>query len=827
MPPKQPAASAAARAFQRNCDMDKQNSQQSIQDESINVQRALWVAVIFTVFALSSLGLLVYTSFATPAWQVYIVTVVTALATGLDIASVVMIRRGRAELGLKTLYWSTMFSIAPNALFTAGAGLILAFSALWIGYINVFYLQPRSWRRRYQYGPLVIVLIIAAVELWNPSFRFSFFSTPFFGPYAIIFLVVSILVLGLYQARREIASSIRLKIIVWTGAIVVVLSAILVAYSVVAFRQSSIASAEAEALAIAESQARQIQTDAEIPLSMARSLAQALTAVKDPAGGASLSREQVNAMLRQVLVENPSFLGTYTLWEPNAFDNLDSTFKNTPAHDASGRFIPYWVRADDGSVSVIPLEQYETPGIGDWYILPRQSEQEMTFAPLIYPIGGVDVVMASFIVPVMFDDQFYGIAGIDAPIAFVQEIVDGINLYDGSADAVLLTTGGTLIGVRNRPELVNQSATTIYPDFAELQQRIETGEAFLDTSPDGETLRVFVPVELGQSGSHWTFSLLIPYSKIAAPAAAAVLQQSFIGVILLLVSLVLLWVLTGQIASPIRALTNAANAISRGDFNVTANVRTTDETGLLASAFNTMTSQLRDALATLEQRVVDRTRDLEIVAEVGAATAAILETSRLLQEVVDLTRERFALYHSHVYLLDEEGKNLVLAAGAGEPGRIMAAEKRSIPLDREQSLVARAARERKGVTVNDVTQTPDFLPNPLLPETRSELAVPMIFGGSVVGVFDVQSEQIGRFTESDVNIQTALAAQLATSVQNARSFEQARAQAELETMVNTIAQRIQRAATVEETLQTAARELGLALGAPRVKAKLGIEPVER
>ena len=150
-----------------------------------------------------------------------------------------------------------------------------------------------------------------------------------------------------------------------------------------------------------------------------------------------------------------------------------------------------------------------------------------------------------------------------------------------------------------------------------------------------------------------------------------------------------------------------------------------------------------------------------------------------------------------------------------------------IPLNRKQPLVARAARERKGVTVNDVTQDPNFLPNPLLPDTRSELAVPMIVGEKVIGVFDVQSEQIGRFTESDVNIQTALAAQLATSVQNARSFEQARAQAELETMVNTIAQRIQRAATVEETLQTAARELGLALGAPRVKAKLGIEPVER
>ena len=131
------------------------------------------------------------------------------------------------------------------------------------------------------------------------------------------------------------------------------------------------------------------------------------------------------------------------------------------------------------------------------------------------------------------------------------------------------------------------------------------------------------------------------------------------------------------------------------------------------------------------------------------------------------------------------------------------------------------ARERKGVTVNDVTQAPDHLPNPLLPDTRSELAVPMIVGDNVIGVFDIQSEQVGRFTESDVNIQTTLAAQLATSIQNVRSFERSQKEAELQSLVNTIGQKIQHAATVEETLQTAIRELGLALGSSRVKVSLG------
>jgi GAF domain-containing protein len=144
----------------------------------------------------------------------------------------------------------------------------------------------------------------------------------------------------------------------------------------------------------------------------------------------------------------------------------------------------------------------------------------------------------------------------------------------------------------------------------------------------------------------------------------------------------------------------------------------------------------------------------------------------------------------------------------------------SIPLDREQSLVARAARERKGVTVNDVTQAPDFLPNPLLPNTRSELAVPMLVGGNLIGVFDIQSDQVRRFTAADVNIQTTMAAQLATSIQNVRSFERAKKQAEFEAQVSSIGQKIQQATSMEDTLQTAIREIGLVLGATRVSANI-------
>jgi PAS domain S-box-containing protein len=185
-----------------------------------------------------------------------------------------------------------------------------------------------------------------------------------------------------------------------------------------------------------------------------------------------------------------------------------------------------------------------------------------------------------------------------------------------------------------------------------------------------------------------------------------------------------------------------------------------------------------EQLTTAVQRLLSlrqaerRAAELATVARVSATTTTLLDVESLLVAVSELTKENFHLYHAHVYLLDESGETLMLAAGAGEAGYIMKIAEHSIPFNREQSLVARAARTQQGIIVNDVTQSENFLPNPLLPDTKSELAVPLRVGTDLLGVLDVQSDEINRFSEEDVKIQTALADQIAVAINNARAFEQ-------------------------------------------------------
>lgn len=163
---------------------------------------------------------------------------------------------------------------------------------------------------------------------------------------------------------------------------------------------------------------------------------------------------------------------------------------------------------------------------------------------------------------------------------------------------------------------------------------------------------------------------------------------------------------------------------------------------------------------------------LRTAAEVTAQINAVLDPTALLELVVPLVQERFDLYHLHVYTLDEAARQLVMRVGSGEAGRIMRDQGHRIALDRTPSLVAQAARTRQIVLVDDVTESSAFMSNPLLPDTRTEVAIPMIAGDEVVGVFDVQDDTPGRFSESEIDVYSTLAAQVAIALRNARYFEE-------------------------------------------------------
>jgi signal transduction histidine kinase len=201
----------------------------------------------------------------------------------------------------------------------------------------------------------------------------------------------------------------------------------------------------------------------------------------------------------------------------------------------------------------------------------------------------------------------------------------------------------------------------------------------------------------------------------------------------------------------------------------------------LASAVAEQVSVHIENLRLFEQNE-KRARELGTVAAVSTTASTVLDPDKLLQQVADLTKERFNLYHAQIYLSNEDSNTLLLAAGAGEIGTQMVSEGWAIPMHHEQSIAASAARNRQFVIANDVFHDKEssFLSNRLLPGTRSEMAVPMIVGEKLLGVFDVQADTASYFTEEDANIYTTLAVQVAIALQNARLYmEQSATMAQL------------------------------------------------
>jgi signal transduction histidine kinase/DNA-binding response OmpR family regulator/HAMP domain-containing protein len=241
------------------------------------------------------------------------------------------------------------------------------------------------------------------------------------------------------------------------------------------------------------------------------------------------------------------------------------------------------------------------------------------------------------------------------------------------------------------------------------------------------------------------------------------------------------------ISNRLGALVEAASEIASGDLERRANVGRPDEIGTLAEAFNTMTAQLRGLIGSLEQRVTDRTHDLqrragqlEAAAEVARDAAVIRDVDKLLDETVHRVSERFGFYHAGIFLVDDAREYAVLRAASSEGGQRMLERGHRLRVG-EVGIVGYVAGKGKPRIALDVGEDAVFFDNPDLPRTRSEMAVPLQVREETVGVLDVQSTDAAAFDQVDVAVLQTMADQVAVAIENARLLEESqRALRELE-----------------------------------------------
>ncbi len=345
----------------------------------------------------------------------------------------------------------------------------------------------------------------------------------------------------------------------------------------------------------------------------------------------------------------------------------------------------------------------------------------------------------------------------------------------------------------NIGEVYGTPTSLLRANFATLDRPIVEEEIY--TNDFGTFLSAYAPFYRSDGTREGVIGVDIDASAVIARER----EFLFLTILLVLASIPFValigWFIGNQLAAPISRLAVVAQDVAAGNLNLRAEVNPNSlEVFQLQSDFNQMTSRLQDLVSNLELRVGERTRELEMrsseleaaksvvesrvdqlhaIASISRNIANIQNLDRLLPEVTRLISDDFGFYHVGIFLNDEDGQYSLLRAANSAGGQRMLARQHKLEIGRT-GLVGTVAQSGKARIALDTGVDSVFFENPDLPETRSEIALPLYVANKVIGVLDVQSAQPNAFAQEDIDTLSILADQIAIAIQNARSFDDTR-----------------------------------------------------
>lgn len=488
-----------------------------------------------------------------------------------------------------------------------------------------------------------------------------------------------------------------------------------------------------------------------------------------------------------ILADTPDIIAVYfggTAGETIYYPNIDLAAIVPPDFDVTSR--PWYVNA-------MPENN---PGRSIVWATPYQDAA----------LNGL-VITASL--PV-YDDQthFQGVAAMDIQLTQITNLISNIHVGE-SGFAFLVDSENRLIAFPENgfdefnltsdsaifSEVMDPSALPdVVPQFFQILYRIKFSEENVFTIDLAEREYFVAYKEVGQV--NYKLVIIVPSEELLTEAGLVRGQitqatRTTITLSILLIAGVFVIATAASLAignrltKPLDELTQVANKITGGDLNAKAEVNTRDEIGTLANTFNNMAESLLDSIHSLEDRVADRTIELEkavrheerrskqyeAIARIAQAITTTQNLQELLPQVTQVISQQLGFYHVGIFLNDATNQYAVLAGANSEGGKRMFKQGHQLAIG-QQGIVGYTTGTGKAHIALDVGEDAVFFNNPYLPETRSEMALPLNIAGKVIGALDVQSKEANAFSADDVEVLTVLADQVSIAIQNARSYEQ-------------------------------------------------------
>jgi len=569
-------------------------------------------------------------------------------------------------------------------------------------------------------------------------------------------------------SKRWVSLSIKLPLAV-IGLLLVAL-AIYTYLSIRLSQQALITTLRDELQGQVSTQVKVIQSD----LLIAKAVALQLAAFAETK---NVEEAEVLQILQNTLNRNERVFGSTVSYDPYQFNR--SYFY----------YAPYYNRQPDNTLVFSNLGTPEYDYFRkDWYTLPKARLTPMISKPY-FDYGGGEIWMVTWSVPFFGENrEFKGIATADIAFLQTQQIVNSIEIGENGY-AFLLDPAGVILGIgENGGEYKVMSDSMVLAAFTpktshwiELVADMRAGKSgFIEaTDPRGEPMLVaFAPIGLDTG---WSLALAYPRSELTSSTAQ--LRNTLFGytIAVVLVFSALLFVFTRSITDPLRKLREFAAKVSGEtlssdtlDFPENIQIQTQDELEDLGNAFNQMSEDLRRSFGTLEENVAARTKDLarlanelRTIAEVNRELAVIRDQDTLLNVSANLIRERLGYYHVGIFLVDEKNEYAILRGASSVAAEKLLDQHYKLKIG-ETGLVGNVTSTGQAYIAQDVDIDSTHFNNPLLPETRSEIVLPLRSYNVTIGALDIQAKIPRAFEESDIQTLQVLADQLAAAIENAQ-----------------------------------------------------------
>jgi methyl-accepting chemotaxis protein len=385
-------------------------------------------------------------------------------------------------------------------------------------------------------------------------------------------------------------ASLSLNGRVCAAATMLVILSLAITGTVIGFNSSKMAEAAAmeQARILASQASSAVQGRLGAHLASLQNLADSMAATRG--ADLALSRPQVSTMVKATLLRAEDMVGASVTWEPNALDGKDAEFAGKlPEFDASGRFMPYFTRGENGGVNVEPAQMV---GANPVYEFPRASGQPFFSEPYVYPVNGKPLLMASIAVPVMVKGQFRGIAIGDFVLSRLSEILASMQVMEGGTLA-LISNGGVYA---SHPDLA-RNGTKVDDMPAAALDHLRRG-AFYEYTDSGDTVHLLAPLLLYKGAAPWAVRLSFPHSVALAPARALIKTTMLVAVLCALAAAAVLIMVLNRLMRPLHVLGRAVHALGGGDADLTQRlaVRGNDELSTIAQGFNSFIARIHNVL---------------------------------------------------------------------------------------------------------------------------------------------------------------------------------------------------------------------------------------